>query len=57
MPATVPTTENFSARAPKAQMKEAQRLRLTAGAIDSNVSGSEAAGLVLTTAWNVIGEQ
>ncbi len=57
MPAAFPTTETFSAGTPETQMKDEQRLRLRSGTIDSNFIGSVAEGWVLTTTWNVIGEQ
>lgn len=57
MPSTFPSKETFPAGTSEDQIKEEQRLRIKAGAISSNYKGSEADGWVLTTVWNVIGEQ
>ena len=38
-------------------MKEEQRLRIMAGAITSDYTGSVEEGWTLKTVWNVIGEQ
>ena len=57
MPATIDTNEQIPAGTTKAQMDAEVALRLKAGAISSKYTGSETEGWVLTTTWNVIGEQ
>ena len=57
MAATFKTVEEFPKGTTEDQIKEEQRLRLKAGAITSRYEGSEEEGWVLTTEWNVIGEQ
>lgn len=57
MTATITTTENFPAGITTAQMEAEKALRLKAGAITATITGTEAQGWVLTTTWNVLGEQ
>jgi hypothetical protein len=57
MPSTIDTKEQFPAGTTKAQVETEMKLRLKAGAINSKYTGSESEGWVLTTTWNVIGEQ
>jgi hypothetical protein len=57
MPATIDTNEQFPAGTTKTQMDAEVALRLKASAISSKYTGSETEGWVLTTTWNVIGEQ
>ena len=57
MPGTVTTNESFPKGTTKTQIKEEQRLRIKAGAISCDYSGSASKGWTLTTVWNVIGEQ
>jgi hypothetical protein len=58
MPATTTTTELFpKATVTLANVKNEQRLRIKAGAIRSTIdSTSDANNNILTTEWNVIGE-
>lgn len=57
MAATVDTKEQFPAGTEEKSIIEEQKLRIKAGAIKCEYSGSKATGWVLTTTWNVIGEQ
>jgi hypothetical protein len=57
MPSTIDTKEQFPAGTTKGHMDTEVQLRLKAGAISSKYKGNESEGWVLTTTWNVIGEQ
>ena len=57
MPATFTQVETFPAGIDRSDIEEEQRLRIKAGAITSEISGTKASGWKLTTTWNVIGEQ
>lgn len=56
MPATVTTTEIFDGGIPEEDMQKEVDLRIRAGAIRSNFSKKNNSW-VLTTEWNVIGDQ
>jgi hypothetical protein len=57
MPATFDTTEIFPVPpATLASVQSDQQLRIKAGAITSKIDQSDATKFVLTTTWNVIGE-
>lgn len=56
MPATVKTEESFPNGVSETQIKEEKSLRLRAGAIRCEYTGSVEDGWKLTTEWNVIGE-
>ena len=57
MNATFDTTENFPAKTSESQMDHEVKLRLRAGAITSKYTGSTTKGWVLTTTWNILGQQ
>ncbi len=56
MPSTISTEETFPAGVPEARIEEERDLRIAAGAIRSEYSGSEEDGWILRTEWNVIGQ-
>jgi hypothetical protein len=57
MPATFTTTETFPAPpATLHSVQDEQKLRIKAGAITSQIDPSDPTRFVLTTTWNVIGE-
>lgn len=56
MPATTNTIEKFPGNTPKSQIEEEQKLKIQAGAIKSIISGGETEEWVLTTTWNVLGQ-
>lgn len=57
MPATFTTTETLPRPPATLQaVRNEQQLRIKAGAITSKIDQSDPAKFVLTTTWNVIGE-
>jgi hypothetical protein len=57
MPATTTTKELFAkATTTLTQVQQERDLRIKAGAIRSTIDASDATNYVLTTEWNVIGE-
>lgn len=57
MPASFETKETFPASVSQAQIDEEIRLRMKAGAIRSKAEKKSNGEWLLTTEWNVIGEQ